>query len=91
MDVASLVLSVILGGGGVVGAIYNWWTFRQQSTRQNMADFFDSYERQAASADRRGDKVEADRLRREYEQQHEAYRAQQKVKRLARPDRIELP
>jgi hypothetical protein len=80
---------MLLGGGGLLGAIYNWYTFHRQSSRQDWADFWDSYERQAASAEKRGEQSEASRIRLEYEEQLEAWRAQQEIKRLAPPDRIE--
>ena len=89
MDVAALVVAIVLGGSGVLGAVYNWYTFRTQHSRQRTIDFWESYERQAASAERRNDRAEVARIRQEYEEQLEAYRAQQQLKRLVPPDRIE--
>ena len=89
MDVAVLILANLLGGGGVLGALYNWYTFRRQAARQDIADFWDAYERQATSAEKRRDAEEAARIRKDYEEQLEAWRAQQEVNRLVPPSRIE--
>jgi hypothetical protein len=95
MDVASLVLAVILGGGGIVGAVYNWWTFRQQSKRQDKLDirqkgldFLDSLRRQADSAERRGDLAERDRILRDYEEQERAHRKQLELEQSVPPERL---
>lgn len=88
MEAATFAVAVVLGGGGLVGAIYNWWIFRHQKVRETTLDFWESFERQATSADKRGDRGEADRIRHDYERQLEAFRAQQAVKRISPPDRI---
>lgn len=88
MDLLSLILAVLLGGGGVIGAAFNGYTLRNATLRQGNLDFWDSYERQAASAERRGDPAEASRVRVQYEAQLEAFRAQQEVVRLVPPARV---
>lgn len=86
MDVAALILAGLLGGGGLLGAIYNWYTFRTQSHRQSTVDFWDNFERQIKSAEGRGDTAETERLRRKYEEQLEAWRAQQELAQTVHKD-----
>jgi tetratricopeptide (TPR) repeat protein len=87
-DVATIVTGVVsaigglLGGGGAGGYIQS----RRQSKRERTQDIWDSFREQAASAEARGDGREADRLRRDYEAQQEAWRAQQGVRALAPKD-----
>lgn len=88
MDALSLVVAAILGGGGVVGAGYNWWTLRQQSRYRGEDFFWKTYALQAESAEKRGDKDEGTRIRIEYEWQLQAYREQQKLRQLVPPERL---
>lgn len=89
MDIAALIVAIVLGGGGVIGAAWNWYTFHKEELRQKKMDVWDAYERQAASAEKRGDLGEVGRIRSEYELQLEAWRAQQEVRRLAPPDEVQ--
>lgn len=66
-------LGGLLGGGGIVRLI----EVRRQGPREQRQDIWDSFKRQIESAETRKDSVEVDRLRREYEAQEEAWRAQQ--------------
>jgi hypothetical protein len=95
IDVATLLIAVVLGGGGVLGAVYNWYALRSQmrrqqglDERQRRQDYLESFRRQAESADQRGDKIEGDRIRRAYEAQEEAYRKQDDLEKSVPPDRL---
>jgi len=76
-------LGVALAGGGLASAAVALLVFRRQGSRDKWRDFLSSFERQIESAERRGGQEEVSRLRREYEGQLEAWRAQQGVKALA--------
>ena len=58
--------------------------------RQRGIDFLDSYARQADSADKRGVKVEADRIRLEYEEMLKLYRDVESIKRTEGSGRIQV-
>ena len=88
MDALTLTVALVLGGGGIVGAAYNWWTLRRQS-RNRIEDFFwQTYVFQAESAEKRGDSAEGIRIRLEYEHELEAYRDQHALRRLLPPERL---
>ena len=64
-------------GGGLVSAGVDWWRNRHLTKLEKAQDHFVSYEKQIASAEKRGDLEMVNRLRVEYEEQQEAWRAQQ--------------
>ena len=68
---------------GIADTILNFFRFRHEAGRSKWQDFISSYEKQIESAEKRGDKPEEERLRNEYEEQLEAWRAQQGVEALA--------
>lgn len=73
LAIAGGITGIVGGGGGAVSVVRLWL----QGRREKRQDIWDSYERQIESATARGDTDEANRLRREYEAQQEAWRAQQ--------------
>jgi tetratricopeptide (TPR) repeat protein len=83
-DVSTIITAAVsaVGGGGVVGVIQIWF----QAKRQRTMDIWDSYREQIKSAEARKDDVEVRRVRREYEEQLEAWRAQQKLTKVAPRD-----
>jgi len=82
---AGTIIAVVggaLGGGGIVSVVHVILMWRQ-GRREDWQTFCDTYERQIKSAEARKDTGEADRVRREYEGQLEAWRAQKGVEKLA--------
>ncbi len=73
------VIGVLIGGGGIISVIQA----RRQGRREQAQDIWDTYEKQIALAEAREDDEEANRLRREYAGQLEAWRAQQELTKLA--------
>jgi tetratricopeptide (TPR) repeat protein len=80
-DVAPFITAVVgaVGGGGLMGIIQMWLQARHQRT----LDVWESYREQIKSAGARKDDAEVKRVRREYEEQFEACRAQQKLSKAA--------
>lgn len=84
-DVATIVGIVggaigAVGGSGGLLAVWQAW---RQAERETTHDIWGSFKEQIASAEARNDTEEAARVRREYEAQQEAWRAQQGVVALA--------
>ena len=78
----NLLVAVISGGlaGTFVPSAVTWLLGRHKPPIESQEAAFNSFERQIASAEKRGDAEEGDRLRKEMEQQEEAWRAQQGVR-----------
>ena len=80
------LLAIVGGAGGLIGAVGGlsahvaWRKFKHQQPIESQDAVFKSIERQIASAEKRGDKEEVERLRKELEQQEEVRRAQQGVR-----------
>jgi tetratricopeptide (TPR) repeat protein len=87
-DVATIIalaggiVGVVGGGGGIVSVVQTW----RQAKRERTLDIWESYREQIKSAEARADGPEVERLRREYEGQHQAWRAQQRLTKLARSE-----
>ena len=64
MDWPTLGGSLITGlvGGGLVSAIVKWWEVKRKTERESHQDHFTSFEKQIASAEKRGDSHEVSRL-----------------------------
>ena len=75
----NLLAAVISGGlaGTFVPSAVTWLLGRHKPPIESHDAVFQSFERQIASAEKRGDKEKVDRLREQLEQQEEAWRAQQ--------------
>ena len=80
-------LGGLIGAAGGLSAFVAWRRFKHQHPIESQDAVFQSFERQIASAENRGDKEEVERLQKELEQQEEAWRAQQGV-RLRTPRRL---
>ena len=82
----AVVLTSLVSGGLIVGLL-GWrldlWKFRHQKEQDDWAAIQASYEKQIDSAEKRSDKTEVERVRKEFEAQQEAWRAQQGVEALA--------
>ena len=65
--------------GGLVAAFTTWRRNRGEAARVQFQDYFNSLEKQIDAAEKRGDKTEVTRLRRQYEEEQEGWRAQQNL------------
>lgn len=70
----------IVGGGGGLISVYQVW---RQGRREHRQDIWATFEKQIELAEASGDTNEANRVRREYTGQLEAWRAQQSLRRIA--------
>lgn len=81
MDWTTVVIPLVtfVVGGGLAGVVVQVWQTRRKNRRDTEQDYIASLEKQIASAEKRNDAQETERLRREYEQQLEALRAQKNL------------
>ena len=81
------------GGSGIAPLIMTTYLGFKRESRDAIEAIWTSYREQIQSAEARGDAHEIERLRREYEQQQEAWRAEQSVlakapRKITQPDAI---
>lgn len=70
-------ITIMAAVGGRIASLFRGILMWRQAQREHAQAIWDSYERQIDSAEKRGTTPEVERLRREYEGQLEAWRAQQ--------------
>ena len=81
-SIVALLVSLVAALGGIPGVVAIG-QHRREVEQSKWQDFQDSYRDQIALAEKRGDTEEANRLRREFEGQLEAWRAAQEIEGLA--------